>query len=152
MNSWNNKIYESDEDNYNTDEDKYTQNEAEPPTLSEEFINNILTTKHSLYENIVLSPELGTKNAQNLNILQNYLDKISRIYIMSLEAQKGSQYTINDKSLDAFPIKSREAIRMTLDFIRDFFSKNQIPDTIPYSDFIRKSFHDYQFIQNKNFE
>ena len=59
---------------------------------------------------------------------------------------------ITDKELDAFPSNSRQAIKTTLIWIADYFSKNRIPETIPYVDYIRKSFHDYQFIQNNYFE
>jgi hypothetical protein len=112
----------------------------------------VLQVKHGLYDNIVLSPELGTVGAQDSNILQDYLNNIHHVYVLSINAQNGIKYSDNDKEFDAFPENTRDKIRKTLAWITDFFSKNTIPDTIPYSDFIRKSFHEYQFVQNNSFE
>jgi hypothetical protein len=127
-----------------------TQNEIPPPPVDSQFKNNVLEVKHSLYDNIVLSPELGTRQAQSKTVLQEYLDKINKVYVLSLNAQSGQ---IDEAQLDKFPAASREQIKQLLLWIRDYFSKkNSVPDTIPYTDFIRNSFHEYQFVQNNSFE
>jgi hypothetical protein len=133
-------------------DDGYTQNEVPPPSIDNNFVENVLKVKHGLYDNIVLSPELGTAEVHNSNVLQDYLNKIHHVYILSINAQNGIRYSDNDKDLSIFPEATRNTIRQTLTWITDFFSKNKIPDTIPYTDFIRKSFHEYQFVQNNSFE
>jgi hypothetical protein len=137
---------ESDED------DEYEQNEIPPPTINEDFTNIILNVKHNLYDNIVLSPKLGSNDAQNNKVLEKYLKNVNDVYILSLDAENGRELNDIDNKLKKFPKESREIIKQLLIWIKDFFSKNQIPDTIPYSDYIRKSFHDYQFVQKKSFE
>lgn len=149
-NKWiNDTANDTDNESIISSDDEYIQNEVPPAEINGEFIDNVLKVKHSLYDNIVLSPELGTKDAQSQKVLQVYLKNINQMYILALNAQKGH---ITDDSINAFPKGSREAIKFTLKWIADYFSKNRVPDTIPYSDFIRKSFHEYQFVQNDNFD
>lgn len=137
-------------DDSSEEEEIQQKNENSLPAINDTFRNNVLKVKHSLYENIVLSPELGTVNAQDNQVLQHYLNKLNKVYIMSLRAENGK--IITEEELLIFPKESREVIRSTLDWINDFFKKNHISVTIPYSDYIRKSFHDYQFVQNNSFD
>lgn len=144
----NNKWQSNENDtDYDDEDNEYVENEVPPPELNKDFIENILKVKHNLYDNTILSPELGTKQAQNNNIIQGYLNHVNRVYILAINAQRGK---INEDYLNTFPENSRQQIKTTLDWITEYFSKNRIPDTIPYSDFIRKSFHEYQFVQNDN--
>lgn len=147
MEDFDNK-WKSDED-YEDDyqEDQY-QNEVSPPDLDENFKKNVLNVKHNLYDNIVLGPELETPDAQNNNILNDYLKNINKIYVLCLNAQKGIVYNNN---LNEFPEKVREPLKQVLDWLSDYFRKNRAPDTIPYEDYIRKSFKEYQFVQNNSF-
>lgn len=150
--SVNDNIYINDNE-YDTD-DEYLQNDVPPLHVNDDFRVKVLDVKHSLYNNIVLSPELGTKEAQDSKVLNEYLDKINRVYILSLDAQLKSTSLSNniDDELKVFPSDSRDSIKDVLVWITDYFSKNNIPDTIPYTDYIYKSFHEYQFIQNNSFE
>lgn len=142
---------ETDEEyNQEEEEEEYEQNETPPETLNDDFVNNILGVKHSLYDNIVLAPQLGTEKAQSKDVLQEYLNRLNDVYVMSVKAQSGNR--VNGEQVNVFPEGSRQAIIQTLDWITDYFSKNRIPDTIPYSDYIRKSLHDYQFVQRDSFE
>ncbi len=145
---WNKDMAEdSDEEYYEGDE--YVPNEVTPPEIDNEFRNNILGIKHNLYENTVLSPELGTDKAQSLQALQEYLKNINQVYILSLNAQKGQ---VNEAELSKFPENIRVQIKTLLNWLTDYFSKNRVPDTIPYEDYIRKSFREYQFVQDNSFE
>lgn len=140
---------------YNTwsedsEEEDIVLNEEPLPDIDKEFRDNVLKVKHSLYDTIVLSPELGTGEAQDKRVLDEYLDKLNKVYVLSLRAENGKNASEN--IIRIFPESSREAIRYTLNWIVDFFNKNHISATIPYSDYIRKSFHDYQFVQNNSFE
>ncbi len=130
-------------------EDEYEQNEVSPPDIDEDFKKYVLSVKHNLYENSVLKPELGTKEAQSLQLLQEYLNNINYIYILSLNAQKG---LINQNDLNKFPENVREPLRILLNWLSMYFSKNREPDTIPYKDYIRKNFKEYQFVQDNSFE
>jgi hypothetical protein len=116
------------------------------PDIDTEFRNNVLKVKHSLYDNTVLAPELGTADAQSHKVLNTYLDKLNRVYILSLNAQKGIK--IKQESLTAFPAEIRDLIQWVLRWIHTFFAKNTVAKTIPYEDYIRTTLHDYPFVQN----
>lgn len=141
-NTWNS------DDSDNEYDEEYIQNDIPPPSLNEEFVNSILKIKHSVYNNTVLSPELGTPAAQSKQVLQEYLNKINDIYLLAQNAQ--TTHVNNDKKIDTFPPESRESIKFLLNWITEYCNKNTISDTVPYTDYIRKSFHEYQFVQNNN--
>lgn len=146
----NDKWIEDEEQNeYNTDED-ITNNETPLPELDSEFRESILNAKHSLYDNIVLLPELGTEQAQNPKVIVAYMTNLNNFYELSKKAQAANHNATLD--LSGFPEKSRAQIKLALDWISNYFSKNKIPDTIPYKDYIRNSLHDYQFVQDNSFE
>lgn len=139
---------EESDDEYEND-DEYEQNEISPPEIDDKFKNNILNIKHMLYENSILSPDLGTNSAQSLHSLQEYLKDINQVYILSLNAQNG---VINESDISKFPENVRESVRILLNWLVVYFKKNQIHDIIPYEDYIRKSFKEYQFVQDNSFE
>lgn len=125
------------------------RNEEPPPDIDENFRNNVLNIKDILYNKIILSPNLGTSDAQDNRLLDKYLKNINGVYILCVNAQNGK---INEAELNRFPLEAREPIKNMLTWLLQFFKKNQIPDTIPYEDYIRKSFKEYQFVQNNSFE
>ena len=134
----NQDIWESDED------DEYTQNEIPPPDIDDKFRNDVIHIKHKLYEKLINEPEDSEDN------LQNYMSKLNTLYIMAINAQANKK--IPQESLTQFPPELREQVLAILTWISDYFSKNTLPDTIPYTDYIKKSLHDYQFIQHNSFE
>jgi len=142
-NNWN----EDTDSEYDDD----TQNEVPPPAINQEFIDNILKVKHKLYETTVLAPELETPEAQSNEVLQKYMNNLNSVYVMAINAQSG-KIIGNEQKINNFPPETREVITRMLNLIADFFSKNTVPDTIPYSDFIRKSLQEYQFVQDNSFE
>ncbi len=136
-----NKWYESDE------EDEYVMNENPIPDLDEKFTENIKKIKHSLYDNIVLLPEVGTKEAQDNNLVKKYINTLNKLYIYSIDAQNGfSNYNLN-----YFPESSRHIIKDTLEWIKNYFSKNDLKDRVLYTNYIKKSLHDYKFVQDNSF-
>lgn len=145
-NKWTNDT--DDEDDIN---EEYVQNEVPPEPINEEFVNNIVKLKNNLYDHIVLGPEEGTPEAQSRSVLQNYLNRINDIYILSLNAQKGNVLD-NPEYLNKFPASTRDSIKLILHWIANYFKKNQVSDTIPYSDYIYKSFKEYPFVQKDSFE
>ena len=53
--------------------------------------------------------------------------------------------------MDEFPEGARESIQTMLEWLEMFFSKNRIPDTIPYVHYIRNQLHVYPFVQDNSF-
>ncbi len=123
----------------------YELNEIPPPDIDENFRNDVLNVKHKLYEKLINEPEDSDEN------LKNYTSKLGALYVMAINAQSNSQLP-TPESLEQFPPELREQITNVLAWISDYFKKNTIPDTIPYTDYIKKSLHDYQFIQHNSFE
>jgi hypothetical protein len=130
-------------------EEEYIQNEVSPPEIDINFRNNVLNVKHLIYDNTVLRPELGTSKVQSNKLLAEYLKNINHVYILTLNAQKG---IVRDVDLNKFPERIRIPLKQILVYLADYFKKNRIPDTIPYEDYIRKSFKEYQFVQDNSFE
>ena len=130
-------------------DDEYIANEVPPASINDEFRNNVLNIKHILYDNTVLSPNLGTPSAQDNKLITDYLKNINQVYILCLNAQKG---IVNEEDLKRIPEKARGALKNVLNWIADYFRKNRAPDTIPYEDYINKSFKEYQFVQDNSFE
>ena len=142
-NKWDNSDNDSDY------EDDYIQNEVPPPGLNEDFIKNILSIKHSLYDDIILSPELGTKEAQDNSLIQKYVKQLNNVYILTLTAKRG---IIDENSLKEYKPETREQIKNILVWISEFFKKNHVNDTIPYENFLYTMLHEYPFIQDNSYE
>lgn len=138
-------VWESDSDEGDSD---YEINEIPPPDIDDKFRNNVMNVKHILYEKLINEPEDNEEN------LKNYISKLNTLYILAISAQSNNKMLIHESShtLEQFPPELREQIKEILVWISDYFSKNTIPDTIPYTDYIKKSLHDYQFIQHNSFE
>lgn len=143
-------IWGNDTDSDSEYDEEY-QNEVPPPDINKEFKDNILKIKHTLYDKTVLAPELGTKEAQSNKVLQDYLNNLNSLYVMAINAQTG-KILGNQQTIQNFPPETQEIITSTLKWIADFFSKNTVSDTIPYSDFLRNILHVYPFIQDNSFE
>ncbi len=140
---------ESDsEDDYKWDEE--VMNQEILPEINPDFRKNVLNTKHSLYENIVISGKEGTPLAQDNTLINKYLKNVNAVYTLSLNMTKDSQQGVPD--LSSFPEGAREPLRITLEWIKKYFSENTIPETIPYQDYIQKSFHEYPYVQTDKFE
>ena len=143
---WSNNDEYGDDDDGDGDGD-IILNEEPPMGMNENFKNNVLNLKHTLYENTVLSPELGTSKTQTTEVLNEYLNHINNINILCLDAQNGK---INN-NLNKFPKETRELISNLLIWIADYFKRNEVVDTIPYASYIKKSFKEYPFVQTNSF-
>ena len=130
------------------DDEEYQQNEQPPKGIEGEFANYVLTLKHKLYDETVLSPNMNEANAQNDELLDDYLKHINKVYVLAVVSQNGKK---NARNLDEFPKGAQESIQKTLDWLEMFFSKNRIPDTIPYVHYIRNQLHVYPFVQDNSF-
>ena len=136
-------------DRWSDDEDEeYQQNEQPPKGIETDFSNQILALKHKIYDETVLSPDINEESAQNDRLLDDYLKHINKVYVLAVISQNGKK---NARNLDEFPKGAQESIQKTLDWLEMFFSKNRIPDTIPYVHYIRNQLHVYPFVQDNSF-
>lgn len=128
------------------------QNDTPLADINPVFKNAILDVKFSLYSNIILAPQLGTRSAHSMNLIDRYLNCLNKLYILSIQSQNGVN-TINSDNLKGFPSKSKEKVIDALNAVTDCFKKNtNVADRIPYEDFILNSLKKYQFVLNENFE
>jgi hypothetical protein len=125
-------------------EEEYNDNEIPPEGVSEDFKKKVRLAKRSLYQNIVLAPRLGTKNAQDNQILNQYLNKLNSMYVLAINAQSGR---FVEGELSSFPAPTQAYIKDMVHAIIKSFKENNVPDVIPYRDYIRKMLHEYQFLQ-----
>lgn len=130
------------------DDEEYKQNEEPPKGIEGEFSNHILTLKHKIYDETVLSPNINEERAQKDELLDNYLKHINKVYVLAIVSQNGKK---NARNLDEFPKGAQESIQKTLEWLENFFSRNRIPDTIPYVHYIRNQLHVYPFVQDNSF-
>jgi hypothetical protein len=138
--------YDNEDTMTDTDDDDYVMNDIPPPELDPTLCDRIYNIKWNMYNTIVLGPELGTPHVQNNKLVQDYLNQINKVYILSLKGQNG-QFTESD--LQKFPKKVQNDIKELLLWLVDYFKKNQPCDTIPYSDYITTQLHIYPFNQRK---
>lgn len=122
----------------------YEQNDTPLQDIDDNFRNNILNIKHKLYEKFINEPEDKDDN------LNNYMKKLNILYIMMINAQANKMNS--QEALNQFPPDLQQQISNILVWTQDYFKKNEPCDTIQYEDYIRKSLHDYQFIQHNSFE
>jgi len=141
----------SDSEDYELFEgEKVIENEGVNEGVNEEFRNAILNAKKSLNNNIIDGPELETRDAQDLNVLNDYIKSLNNLYILSVDAQKGVN-VINNRNLDLFPNESKNEIKIALQHIMNIFKNKSVVDIIPYENYIWNSFKENQFILNDNF-
>jgi hypothetical protein len=130
-------------DRWVEDEDE-TRNDTPPADVDKEFVEKALNTKHTIYEETILKPDIEDDSAQDTSRIDDYLNNINNVYVLAIVSQNGKK---NSHNLEQFPKGAQEVIQQTLEWLETFFSKNQTPDTIPYVNFIRNHFHVFPFVQ-----
>ena len=130
------------------EDEEYQQNDQPPKGIEGDISNHVLALKHKIYDETVLSPSINEESAQKDGLLDDYLKHINKVYVLAIVSQNGKK---NARNLDEFPKGAHEAIQKTLDWLEMFFSKNRIPDTIPYIHYIRNQLHVYPFVQDNSF-
>ena len=130
------------------DDEEYQQNEQPPKGVDRDLSNHVLTLKHKLYDETVLSPNIDEESAQNDERLDDYLKHVNKVYVLAVVSQNGKK---NARNLDEFPKGAQESIQKTLDWLETFFSTNRTPDTIPSVHYIRNQLHVYPFVQDNSF-
>ena len=134
----------SDDSEYEDD-----NNESQNPGVSNEFKDIILTAKKALYDSIVLGPKIETPDAQNIILVEIYINKLNEFY--KLIHIKNNEDIM--KKLEIFPIQSRDSIQKAVMAIQTFFKMNtSIQDRIPYENYLNYIFKKYQFVFKKRGE
>ena len=118
--------------------------------VSEEFRNAIINVKKSLNDNIIRGPELETRQAQDLNILNDYIKSLNNLYILSIDAQNGINI-LNNRNIDLFPPESKDEVKIALEYIMNIFKNKSVVDMIPYENYLWNSFKENQFVLNDKF-
>jgi len=118
--------------------------------VSEEFRNAIINVKKSLNDNIIRGPELETRQAQDLNILNDYIKSLNNLYILSIDAQNGINI-LNNQNIDLFPPESKDEVKIALEYIMNIFKNKSVVDMIPYENYLWNSFKENQFVLNDKF-
>ena len=118
--------------------------------VSEEFRNAIINVKKSLNDNIIRGPELETRQAQDLNILNDYIKSLNNLYILSIDAQNGINI-LNNQNVDLFPPESKDEVKIALEYIMNIFKNKSVVDMIPYENYLWNSFKENQFVINDKF-
>lgn len=120
--------------------------EVVPDETSEfkEFKNALINAKRKLYEANVSSDKIPTDMKQSPELLTKYRKDLEKFYIYSVNLQNRSAVSVD---INEFPEETRDSIQLSLNIIKDFFNRNSIPETIPYSSFIRGILKEYPYIQ-----
>ena len=134
-----NKWAESDSDD-DYDEGEEYQNEIASPQLDEQFIKNVLAIKESLYKDIILSPPLETKDAQDIKLIEIYIIELNNVLNLTNKAKKGK---IDETTLTKYTPQTQEQIKNILVWASTFFNNKHINDTTPYEHYIY-----YHFLWN----
>jgi hypothetical protein len=136
------------------DENDYYENNENLNDVSPEFVNNILAIKHQLYEDIILGPDINSKDAQDTSLVNKYLDKVNLLYGLTSQAKTmDNTYRVKPSDVMMFPSNSVQMVTDILNFIIVYFNdnNNSEADKIPYSYYIDYHLHEYPFLQDKSF-
>ncbi len=109
-----------------------------------EFKKTIINAKHKLYDANVHSENVPNDMKQDIALLDKYRDNLHKFYIYSVNLQKRQSEAVD---ISIFPEETQDSIKLALNMVKDFFSKNSIPETIPYSNFIENALYRHPFNQ-----
>lgn len=116
---WSSSDDENELNNKNSDKENIVH------TLDPTFVEYITNVKRKLYREIVLKPPSHSKNAQQMELLENYKKTLKQVYDMIHDIQIG-KYKSDD--LKQFPTKVQPVVYKLV----DFFKNKSHADTIPY--------------------
>jgi hypothetical protein len=130
-------------------DDEFELNENEIPEIDNTFKGMIMDTKRRIYAETIFSGIPETEESQNMQLMESYLKKLNKVYNILKNAENNNK-NIND--LSEFNEETRRHINNLTEWVYMYFKNNSIPDTIPYSDYIKLTLHIYPYVQNNNFE
>lgn len=139
---WGGEINRWESDSSDTEEE--LQNETPLKGVDPEFHNKLITIKQQLYDQIVYSPDEQSNKAQDLGLLQDYLNHLNSIYLMTIDARNGSTHY---ESIETLPASLQTSIRDILQWIHEYFHNNVKEVTLPYSRMLDQVLHEDPFIQ-----
>lgn len=138
----NDSVNDSDSEDY--------PNEMPFADISNEFKDSILEAKKSLYYAIMFGPKLGTPEAQSLTLIDDYLQKLNELYILTDNIKKNVN-VINTRNLELFPFESRKSIEFALQMITKHFNLNKsVEDRGPYESYVYNILKKYQYVFKNN--
>jgi hypothetical protein len=124
------------EDGINAPDEKYIFSDVD-----KEFIQKNIELKQEIYNTIVLSPRIYSKQSQSLKILNDYILALKYIYLLfKNNTCKENCKEILDSKLNSIPhlrvknflSKIKGSIENKMLWMKQFFVKNNISDNIPY--------------------
>ena len=140
------EIHEIDADENDEYENDENDEKLKNP-VRDKLYKKIIQLKKEIYNSIIFTPNLDTKNAQNPRLIQVYLNNLNTLYKIMYDISNGN-YIYNKHVISTFPINTHGIINETINEIIAFFKQNQIHDTTPLSDFIVRYMKETPFIQD----
>ena len=132
----------NDSDHVNDYEEDIVEDSLVP--LDSLFIEHVANLKYHCYDITVLQVPLDSDNAQSVDLLQNYINLLSTVYMILQNASHDIDQT---KSL---PLSVKERLAPLLQWIRNFCKTNQDPvDHIPFKSYLRMNIIENPYIQGK---
>jgi len=133
------------------EEEETLQNEEPLPPIDPTFTDLVLKIKIALYDNIIMSPPLNTKEAQDNGLLVSYLEKLRSLRILCLNVQ---YHTLSEKELNKmieiakYPNETKDMIKALVQWLNIFFNKNNVVDIIPVRDYIKNKLYYHSLVRN----
>lgn len=142
------KINETNTYDLDDEEEEEKRDETPLKEVDPEFKKTLVRAKHSIYEETILKPDEDSKEAQSLELLDEYTMFIQLFYLLAIRAKNGE--LVGSADITLFPESSRKMVEGTLHWIHDFFRQNTPDDTLPYSYYIEMMLRELPFYQEEN--
>ncbi len=140
---------ERNEEEEEEEEEEIIQNEEPLQPIDSTFTTLVLNIKIALYNNIIMSPPLNTKEAQDNRLLVSYLNKLTSLRDLCLDIQ---YHALNEEKLNEIikdqPTETRDMIKALVQWLIVFFNKNNIVDIIPVRDYIKNKLYYHSLVRN----
>lgn len=124
------------------------ENLVPPRDVSEHFRDCVDSLKWSLYESVVLRPELNTPEAQKNELLQTYEVLLEKLHAFLSHVLKGP---VQESALQAFPEELRDVVLKCAHRIQGMRQGGgelaQYTDRIPYHDYLETQLRTYPYLQ-----
>lgn len=136
-------------DGINIDDEKYILSD-----IDKEFIEKNIGLKQEIYNTIVLSHRMFSKQSQSLKVLEDYILALKYIYLLfKNNSCKKNCNDIIDTKLNSIPhtniktylSKIKKTIENKLNWMNNFYSKNNITDNIPYDHKLLSCYIEYPY-------
>lgn len=126
-----------------TEELESTNNLCKELGTEQDFCDAIINAKYSLYENIIISPELGTPKSQDLALNDEFKRQLQVLFTIIMGVINTNNTSIN---LDTFPEGSRIIIKNAINVSDKYKNQTSAEFRNKYTSYIINHLHDYPFI------